>query len=297
MRKQLTFFRARLLLLVLGAGFAIGQTVLAWDRGAPPSEVLAPALYVPLFAGAIFWGITGGLIAAASCSLIYSLVLVDQSEALGIRAFVGLLVSRITTYILYGLVIAGATRYIESRLAKLELYDQIDDLTGLFNSKFFLESTELEMERSKRYRTLFCVSELDVARETFTGIPKKRYERVIRELSKKLEQGPGLRFDDPFHRRATDQPVRIDDGQKDRFFILLPETPPQGAAIFTEKIERATRELLTERGFQVDGRITSRVVAFPEDPEHPGWDASSEDLVALRQEIQAVDEARRAITK
>lgn len=293
--KRLTYLRARILLLLLGVVFAAGQTVLAWERGAAPSEVLAPALYILVFAGSIFFFIIGGIVAAGLASLLYGLILVDQSGSIGLGAFTGLLFGRMTQYIVYGVIVAAATRYIEARLVKLEMYDQIDDLTGLFNSKFFLEETELEMERSKRYRTLFCVSELSIDRGAFGDASKRRYEKIIKELARKLEQGPRLRFDDPFHRRHTDQPVRVDDGRRDRFFIVLPETPPQGASIFTEKIERATRELLETNGCDPNGHLAARTIAFPEQEEHPGWDASSETLGVLRAEVQEVEAARRIL--
>lgn len=119
-----TLIQAKLLLLAIGVLVGVSQTILAWERGAAPTEVLAPALYIPVFAGAIFLGLAGGLLGAAASSIVYALVLVDQSSALGMRLFMALLVNRVFTYALYGVLVALGVRYIEGRLRKLELYDQ-----------------------------------------------------------------------------------------------------------------------------------------------------------------------------
>jgi GGDEF domain-containing protein len=262
--------------VILGIGLAVGQTLLAWDRGAAPTEVLAPALYIPVFAGAIFLSIPGGLGAAALSSLIYGVLLSDTAAAVGLRVFALQLVTRIGTYFFYGVVIAVGARYVERRLRKLELYDQLDDLTELYNSAFFLEDTDLEMSRSNRYQTLFSVSELDVHREAFAGFSRRRYQRVIKDLAAHVRDAV----------RRVDRPVRVDDGERDRFLVMLPETARQGAEVFTGRLESRAREFLRNRGCDVDGHVSARAIAYPDNPD---------DLGQLREEVARVDAERRAI--
>lgn len=315
MPKQLTYLQARVLLLLLGLALAISQTLLAWERGAAPTEVLAPALYIPVFAGAIFFSYAGGVVAAGVSSLIYGVLLSEQTAAIGMRLFVGLLVNRVATYLFYGIIIAVAARYLESRLRKLEMHDLIDDVTELFNPAFFLENTELEMERAKRYQTLFSITELNVDREAFAGFPRRRYRRVLRELGRRIEEGIRAPWTDPFRRRNTDLPVRVDEGDRDRFFFILPETGPQGADVFTQKVAGGVREFLGSRGCAVDGHVDARTITFPEDAgllelaqnfRLPGEEgararqqfeerAAREPLTQLRQEVAEVEAERRAI--
>ena len=42
-------------------------------------------------------------------------------------------------------------------MTKLDLYDQVDDVTGLFNARYFVQGTDLEMARARRYRSVFAV--------------------------------------------------------------------------------------------------------------------------------------------
>ena len=50
---------------------------------------------------------------------------------------------------------------LEGSLEKLELYDEIDDETGLYNARHLLLQTDLETSRARRYQTLFSVVALD----------------------------------------------------------------------------------------------------------------------------------------
>ena len=271
-----TFGKVKVLLLVLGTGLALAQALVAWERGAPPTEVLAPVLYIPVFTGAIFFGIVGGLVAAAIAALLYLLVLVDQSSALGTRLFVGLFVNRAMTFAFYGVVVALGTRYVEGRLRKLELYDQIDDDTELYNAAFFLEGSDLEITRARRYRSIFSVVELRIARDLFQGTSRRSYQRTMKELARLLRDAV----------RSVDRPARVADEASDRFLIILPETDAPGSAVLTGRLETAAREFLQSRGLAPDGSVSARAISIPD---------QQESLAALRQEVAMIDSQRRAL--
>jgi GGDEF domain-containing protein len=276
--KRPTFLQVRILLLALGVGLAVGQAMLAWERGAPPTEVLAPVLYIPIFGGAILVGLTGGLIAAALSSMIYTLVLVDQSSSLGVKLFVGLGLSRVTTFFFYGLIVAMGTKFIERRLRKLEIYDQIDDETELYNGSFFLEDSDLEMSRSKRYQSIFSVAEVRMDRSLFEGASRRRYRRLMRELATTLKGGL----------RGVDRPARVQDDGGDRFLFILPETGKQGSEVVAHRLEDATRQLLERSRVTVNGHVSARAMTFPDD-EGP--------LGELRREVAAVEAERKVIAE
>ncbi len=252
----------------------MSQALVAWERGAPPTEVLAPVLYIPVFAGAILAGLTGGLAAAAFSSLVYFLVLVDQSASIGLRLFVGLLVSRVVTFVFYGLVVAAGSRFIERRLRKLEIYDHIDDETELYNGSFFLESSDLEKSRATRYQTVFSVAEVRVDRNLFEG--KRHHRRVIRELATVLRDGI----------RGVDRLSRVQDQSSERFLFILPETGKQGCETLTGRLEDAARQVLADRKVEANGHLSVGSLTFPDD-ESP--------IDCLRQEVAEVEAERKVI--
>lgn len=276
MTTRLTYLQARLLLLVLGIAVAVSQGLLAWERGAAPTEVLAPILYIPVFIGAIFLYLPGGLVAAGVSSVIYGTLLADLAARAGLGQFIVLLTTRVSFYFLFGVVVALGTRYIETRLRKLEVYDQIDDETGLYNSAFFLQHTDLETSRADRYRTLFSVAAMDVEPEILAGLRSRRQRRVIKELASRIEESI----------RHVDRAAHADDGSRDRFLIILPQTGEEGARVFAERLGGASSEFLSERGCSVDGHLPVDTITYPDDPDR---------LRALREEIARLEDQRRIV--
>lgn len=278
MAKRFTIVQVRLLLLILGTGVSIGQAMLAWERGASPTEVLAPVLYIPVFAGAIFLGLWGGLGGAALSSVTYLLVLIDQSSSIGMRLFVGLLVSRVSTFIFYGLVVGLGTRFIERRLTKLELHDYIDDDTQLYNASFFLEDSDLEISRARRYRSIFSVAEVQIDRSAMGRTSRRKRRRMIRDLAAVLRRSV----------RGVDRPVRVDDGTSERFFVILPETDKEGSQILAGRLEEAARRFLAERRIDADGLLSAQALTYPEDQE---------SLDTLRSEVAEVNDRQRVLVE
>lgn len=277
MRRTLTYLQARLLLLVLGLALSIGQALLAWERGAAPLEVLAPILYIPVFAGAVAWLVPGGIAGASLSSVIYGVLLLDSTREVGSALFVGLLVNRVATFFAYGFIVAMGAGYLENRLRKLELHDQVDDATDLYNSAFFLEDTGLELARSNRYRTIFSVAELTVERDAFRGLSKRRYRRALRALSARIRRAA----------RTVDRTARLDEHTRDRILVVLPETDARGAAVFAGRLEAAARDTLAEAGCRIDnGLVAARSIAYP-------GDAGA--LADLREIAARIDAERRAI--
>jgi len=271
----MTYLQARLLLLALGVAVSVSQAVLAHQRGAAPIEVLAPTLYVPVFVGAIIWSVPGGLAAAALSSAVYVSLLADEVSAIGFGHFTLLAATRVATYVFLGVVIAAGTRYIENRLQKLEIYDQVDDLTGLGNPSFFLRDTDLEVGRADRYRTLFSVVTLDVPRTLFAGTSHRRYRRTIEDLARRMEAAV----------RTVDRVARVAEPSRDRFLFVLPETAEQGARVFAERLQASVGETLRARDLPTE-QVEVAWLTYPGDPS---------SLERLRDEVAVVDASRRAV--
>lgn len=249
---------SRLRQLLLGAGLAILLITVAilLARSVETAEVIATTLFIPIFIAFVFWGIRGGLIAAVGAIVIYLLVRQPAIDAVGIGRFTGLIVSRSFAFLGFGLIGGWANQMLENSLNKLELYDQIDDSTTLYNARFFVQDTDLEMSRSKRYQTVFSLAVVDVPSSAFDGLDRRRRTRTLRDLGRLLSDSV----------RNVDRAVHADDGRQHRFAVVLPETGPEGARIFTERLADRLADYLTHRGIPVTAPDIGRAATtYPDD--------------------------------
>ena len=276
MNGRISYIRARVLLLVLGGGVAIIFAVVSHQRGAAPTEVLAPLLILPVFAAAMFWRVIGGLAAAAGAGVVYVSLLADQLAAIGLGNFLVLAVVRVAMYVFFALLVAYGMRYVENRLLKLEIYDQIDDLTGLYNASFLLQNLDLEASRSDRYRTLFSVVVVDVPRRLLAAMPRRRRTATLKDLATRIAAAV----------RTVDRVARIEDGDVHRFVAVLPETSAEGARIFAERLREGTAQFLASR-FGGPGDVSVRWVSYPDDPA---------GIARLREEVALADARRRTLS-
>ena len=259
--------------LVLGAGLAVLLVTAAvmYVRRVDTVEVAATLLFIPIFIGFVFWNTTGGLIAAFLAIGAYIALRAPAIDAVGFDRFAGFIFSRGTAYLLFGAIGGLANRQLASSLTKLELYDQIDDMTGLYNARFFVQDTELEISRSQRYQTIFSLSLLDIPASTLSGLSKRRRSAVIKELSRMLRDSV----------RTVDRVVHCVDSELHRFAVVLPETGTEGAGIFTARLADRVSSFLKERGaMPTEGGVVPRSLSFPQDEE---------SLETLREEFRRVD--------
>jgi GGDEF domain-containing protein len=180
---------------------------------------------------------------------IYFLLRLEAIHAVGFGPFSGVLFSRSIGFVAFGLVGGVASRYVRGSLMKLDLYDHVDDITGLYNARYLLEVTDLEMSRARRYESLFSLGVVDIPASTFAGVSRRRRVRVLREI------GLGLKSSV----RTVDRVVHASDADRYRFAVVLPETGVEGAQVFTRRLAERLGALLG-----IDD-ITSQAITFPGD--------------------------------
>lgn len=268
---SLGYDRARQLILVAGLIVLLVVAGLMYARRVESVEVAGTLLFIPIFLAFVFKGLRGGLIAAVLAALVYAALRYPAIDLVGFGRFASLIASRAVAYLAFGVIGGIANSQLQSSLTKLDLFDQIDDATGLFNARFFVDDTSLEMERADRYQTIFCVVVVDLPAEVLDRLGRRPRERVVRELGGLIKNSV----------RTVDRGVHVADEGRHRFAIILPETARDGGRVFAGRLVTKMVEVLTHRGAAVTPeQLPYDVCMFPGDEE---------DLQELRRDFAALD--------
>lgn len=233
--------KVRLLVGVAGLAVLLVLSAILWIRRVDPVEVAATLLFVPLFLAVVRWRLVGGIIAGVVATATYTALRWPAIESVGWDGTLGLLLGRGAGYLAFGALGGFAVARLQRSLTKLDLYDQIDDETGLFNARFLVDGIELERRRAERYRTLFSVVALDMPVAALDSLPARARRRALRRLG------------DDVHRsiRSVDRASFLRAGERARVVLLLPETPEEGAGVLAGRFRTAVAELLAEQGAAV----------------------------------------------
>ncbi len=268
---RLSYHEARRLVLATGLVVLAAVAVVTYARRVDTVEVVATLLFIPIFVAFVFRGVLGGVVAALGAIAVYAATRTPAIEAVGVSEFTGLLASRSAAYLIFGAVGGWSTQILEGSLEKLELYDEVDDDTGLFNARHLLRQTELEMARARRYETLFSIVVLDLPAAPLNGLGARARRGVLRDLGRQLREGV----------RTVDHVVHTRDGDLHRLVAVLPETAGEGAEVFRGRFDERIRTFLAARGAPIaDDEVSARSMTFP------GDDAGVE---ALRAEFERID--------
>src|SRR5689334_4673217 len=122
--------------LVLAAGLAVLLLIagVMYVRRVDTVEVVAVLLFIPVFLAFSFWHVLGGVVAGAGALALYAFLRSPAIDAVGGGRFTGILIGRGLGYLAFGLLGGWASQQLERSLEKLDVYDQVDDDTGLLNA-------------------------------------------------------------------------------------------------------------------------------------------------------------------
>ncbi len=152
-------------------------------------------------------------------------------------------------------VLVTLTDVIGHRLETLDLIEKlrqqavIDDLTGVYNRRFFDERLQRELDRAKRYgrEITLTVMDIDHFKEVNDNLGHPQGDLLLKEFARLLEQ----------HTRNADIVCRLGG---DEFAIILPETDLTKASHLAEKlrreVERTSFHNLTTEGEPVSITIS-----------------------------------------
>lgn len=267
----MSYAQARRLLVAVGVGVLGALALVMYARRVETIEVLAVLLFVPVFLALLRWDLAGGVAAAAVATVAYIVLRASAIEAVGASRFTGLIVARAIGYLVFGALGGWAGGHLRTALTKLDLYDQVDDLTGLYNARYFVLGTDFEMARARRYHSIFGVVVLDVPAAPLEGLARRAQVRLLRELGRVLGQSV----------RQVDRVVHSRTEEHHRLAVILPETGPEGARVFVERLAARVAEFLGRRGIGFDADAL-RVLALT----YPDDEAA---LMQLRREFATID--------
>ena len=269
--RGLSYANARRLLIAGGLVVLLLTAAVMYARRVDTVEVVAILLFIPVFIGLVFWNVVGGLVAAVLASLAYLLLRLDAIDQVGLDQFRGHLLSRTLAYLAFGVIGGWANRELQGSLTKLDLYDQIDDDTGLYNARFFVQDSELEMARSTRYQTIFSVVMVDVAVTAFEGLSRRQRGGALKGLGRVLRDSV----------RTVDRVAHSRDDTRHRFVVVLPETGGEGARVFGSRLRQWVVDYLSQRGAEgIDSSVTLTSYTFP---------GNETEIRQLREEFAAID--------
>jgi GGDEF domain-containing protein len=259
--------------LVLAAGLAVLLLIagVMYVRRVDTVEVLAVLLFIPVFLAFSFGHLMGGTLAALAASAAYAFLRSPAIDAVGGGRYVGILVGRGVGYLAFGILGGWASQQLERSLEKLDVYDQVDDDTGLFNARFLVQDTDLEMARATRYKTFFSVCMVELPGGVLDALPRRRRTAVLRDLGHQMKEAV----------RSVDRPVHARDGSVHRFAVICPETGEEGARVFASRLADRLGEFVRSRGVALpDGPLVSVAATFPGDDDRMG---------SLRAQFAAID--------
>lgn len=147
--------------------------------------------------------------------------------------------------VIYYLVVRLMRKIKEAQLKLVELAT-IDDLTGLYNRRYFYDRFNQEIERARRYQHfLSClILDLDDFKRVNDTYGHLVGDQVLQEIAQIVRDNC----------RASDLPARFGG---EEFILLLPETDPQGALIIAERL----RELIARHEIRGPNGLTIGVTA------------------------------------
>jgi GGDEF domain-containing protein len=261
----------RRLVLGAGVGFLLLVAAVLLVRRVDTIEVVAVLLFIPVFLAFTFGGLIGGAVSGLLATAVYAVLRTPAIDAVGAGRFVGILTARGLGYLAFGVLGGWASQQLERSLEKLDVYDQVDDDTGLFNARFLVQQTDLEMARAGRYQTFFSVCMVELPSGPVDALARRKRAALLRDLGGQLREAV----------RSVDRAVHARDGSVHRFAVICPETGAEGARIFADRLAERVGAFTRSRGVALpDGGLVAVACTFPGDEDRLG---------TLREQFAAID--------
>lgn len=169
-------------------------------------------------------------------------------------------------------------------LEKVRLYEEVkrqaitDSLTGLYNNRYFYETLEKELARSRRYRhpCSLLIMDLDDFKRYNDRYGHLAGDELLRELADLM-------------RRTTRQADTVARYGGEEFAVILPETNRAQALTVAERLRQLVdTRVFTVRGRERIGRVTISVgvATFPDDAQEVEALIHAADMALFRAKVK-----------
>ena len=153
----MNYDKARGILLATGVALFGLIALTAFVRDVDGVEVVAALMYAPILAALLSFGSTAGLVMGVLAAGVYVGLRLPAIELVGFAPIAGTLMSRVLGYIAFGALGGWAADQIRGALDRYQLIDEVDESSGLGNSRSVVNALARESSRAKRYASPFSV--------------------------------------------------------------------------------------------------------------------------------------------
>ncbi|MBK5092376.1 MAG: diguanylate cyclase [Actinobacteria bacterium] len=243
-------------LLTMGVGVCavIGTSIATLSGANMGPEIVGQALILVALWGGLHYGLKGAVVSFIISTSIYAIVLFSfMSGQLSIALELFLFRTGV-----YGAV-AFAAGELNTRLrylfVKLEHHDYIDDVTNLYNAKYFAKLLENKINEFDRYGLKFSLASFAIREDLFSPLKQKARNKLIKEIGNSVVRG---------NIRGVDEAAHTADKE---FMLLFPNTNLDGAAIATNRVSGKIRGYLDHHGLDTDSEdtIETEILEYPPD--------------------------------
>lgn len=255
----MSYQRARGLLLWAGLILVALVALTMYLRDVDPIEISATLFYAPIFAGFLLFGFGAGLGLGLAAAGAYIGLRLPAFDLVGFAPIAGTIIARVVGYIAFGAVGGWAADQLKVALDRFRLIDELDEETGLGNSRAVVNAIERELNRAKRYSTTF-----GVVTASFEEITGRRASSRLQELGTRVAHSV----------RASDLAAHVRTDGHHQIVIVLPETGESGSNTVAANLGTLVGPVV---GTDVD--VTSVIDHGDE----------SEEMTALLERFKAVD--------
>lgn len=239
--------RFEMLAIGVGAAAILATVVLSLQPTPDYIEIAAQLLLLGVLIGAVHWGRKGGAIAALVASLAYILLRVPNVMQAGTSADVlELLLIRIATYGLVGIVGGELCGRIKYFVARLNNDASIDETSRVYNQRFIGRLLLGNLSSYKRYGAPFSVVLIELEPSLTAGLRPSKNARLVRAVAAHVRNDV----------RLVDDVGRLDDG---RFMLLLPHTPRSGAEVAAARVCAGVRDTIGAKDESVTATIMDAI--------------------------------------
>ncbi|HDP69688.1 MAG TPA: diguanylate cyclase [Actinobacteria bacterium] len=217
------------LFLLLGTVIAVLTSLILYFRGTT-IEAWAQILFIPIIAGAIYYGKKGGLAAALAAGIVYVLLIMYMVKS-QLAQIVTLSISlRVIFFIFMGLVGGLLFEKFKEEVRDLEEKVLVDKETGLHTTRYFITVIQQEVDRAKRYKSGFSLIIFQLDEEKIK-LSKRAEKKLAKELGQMLKQ----------QTRIVDEIAYLNHGD---FGVVLPEINKEGADFFLKRVKEKFVEVV-----------------------------------------------------